>query len=53
MTPDKQCEADRDQQQRVLGNLECNDLSGDRGTDVGAHDDADRLRHRHQSGGQP
>ncbi len=43
-------EADGDHPQRRLGDLEGDDLGGDRRADVGAHDHADRLRQRHQPG---
>ena len=44
-------EADRDEEQRVLRHLEGDDLRRDGRADVRAEDHADRLRERHQAGG--
>src|SRR5438093_3394209 len=43
-------EAETDEQQRVVRHLERDQLDGERGADVGAEDDAERLAEGHQPG---
>jgi hypothetical protein len=43
-------EADGDHGQRCLGDVERHDLRRERGADIGAEDDADRLGHGHEAG---
>src|SRR5919197_634071 len=43
-------EAQPDHEQRVVGHVEGDELDGQRGADVGAEDDAERLAEGHEAG---